>query len=742
MKANREIGWRALLTVGCCLLLAGAAPRKAERPPEVWETLEPVNALGPIAPNGSWTRDGETRVGTGTAAPWSIQVAGDATWTDYRLTAEVVIRKPTPKADFPIFSGEFDRYLPREDFPPLCQHTGQYRYRYYAGEFDWGSDAALFVRYQDRENCYRVQLSTRYQELILWHGTGGYLQVVPCELKPGKAYRVDVVTRGDRIRVRLDGRKMIDYRHRTLPTLSGKIGLGVYQATAAFTGVRVTPLPPAVAPAPPHKAVFTLRRWRTLAWIFDGNEPICLVEPNPTPEHIVKNAKNQLYFHFVKLVPGYRPYYFVKRGVWPGNSVQHTALVGTVDDIQLSGEGTSTLGMRFTTADVDKVARVKHDDRLSFDAVRGTYRWDMNTVVEFLVDRKMNSLEFYDPLTYNNKFPGRGVRNRWLPAGHKWGVVSGTDGKLYRHPLTQALNLWGQNSWGSGVGKGFWMLYPDRAACPVWEYEVPGERLLAEVCHWGYDFHQRIRWGGKLKQYKAGDRVRIRHVATAYPPREAEKLFLAAPLHDQHANPRRFHEQPFAKLPRLYKNSVPDEFAFPVCDPAGNDFTRLFSVRQFYVGWQYRGLYKVDRTVGHNDRYSMRVEGPAEAYGEFYHHMIDPVQKYRCTLWLKTKGVTGAAPVVRLKYAYRDTPCDAVDTGLTGDNDWVKISFVTTVPCARNDSYDSTRIDLVHKGKGTVWMDDFSVRPLAEGETIADELPPSATLTRRAAPASVRFWDK
>ncbi len=67
-----------------------------------------------------------------------------------------------------------------------AEHSGQYRYRYYAGEFDWGSDAAVYVRYQERTACYRVQLSTEYQEMILWHGTGGYLQVVPCKVNPAK----------------------------------------------------------------------------------------------------------------------------------------------------------------------------------------------------------------------------------------------------------------------------------------------------------------------------------------------------------------------------------------------------------------------------------------------------------------------------------------------------------------------------------------------------------------------------
>ncbi len=212
-----------------------------------WQLQPPINARGPIAANGSGQTEAGAYVGTGTAAPWTIQTGGDASWTDYTLSAEVTIRQPGPKADYPIFDGEYDRYLPREFYPPLCQHPGQFRYRYYAGEFDWGSEAALYFRYQDRDACYRVQLSSEYQELILWHGTGGYLQVVPCQLEPGRTYRVEVKAQGAHIQVALDGATKIDYWHTCLPTLSGGIGLAAYHSTVAFKQVRVTALPTATA---------------------------------------------------------------------------------------------------------------------------------------------------------------------------------------------------------------------------------------------------------------------------------------------------------------------------------------------------------------------------------------------------------------------------------------------------------------------------------------------------------------
>ena len=153
------------------MLLSSAAAGEGEKYLRLEDCtrVAPVNALGPIESNGSWAQEGRAIVATGAAAPWTIRTAGDPKWTDYRLSAEVTIRKPGPKADYRITNCEYDRYLPREMFPPGT-HTGQYRYRYYAGEFDWGSEAAVLVRYRDRESCYRVQLSTEYEEIS--SGTG------------------------------------------------------------------------------------------------------------------------------------------------------------------------------------------------------------------------------------------------------------------------------------------------------------------------------------------------------------------------------------------------------------------------------------------------------------------------------------------------------------------------------------------------------------------------------------------
>jgi len=734
-------GWKALALVpvigALALVPTSATASSAKVELKGCSLAEPINALGPIAPNGTWKQDGAAIVATGTAAPWTVQTGGDSAWADYRLSAKVTIRKATPKPDFKMHPAEFDRYLPREMFPPQCQHTGQYRYRFFAGEFDWGSDAAVYVRYAGRWDCYRVQLSTRYQEIILWHGVGGYLQVVPCKLKVGQTYKLDVVAVGAHIRVLLDGEERINYWHRTLPTLAGGVGLGAYHATVAFQDVEVVELAAPDAGMPPHKPRFRTRTWRDLRWIFDGHEPmLCMYKDNPP----IKGGGTKAFFYSLqKLMPGYRPYLHGWLGLAPsapGKVI--TQLVGEVKDVRTDGENTDTLVLTFDTMHPAGLLQTHHTDRVTFDAVRGTYRHEVTGKVDFLKEVKTHTLEIYDPLTYNNKFPGRGVKYPWLPSGHTWGVVSGEEGKLFRHPLSQSLNLQGQNGFRSAPDKGSWMLYPDRAACPIFIYESPGNgnRFYSEVCHWGFDFHQRIRWPkpNQYRTFKAGDKLTFRHVIAAYPPREAERLFLASTLHPNMQVAKQYVGK------RYESHGAPNILAMPVCDPGGTDFTRLYSVREPYVGWHFWGRYTVDDTVGHGDRYSLRLDGPAKTVGHIYHHMLDGYgKKYLCTVWLKTKGATGTGPVVTLKYAYAKDPADVVVTNLTGDNDWQKISFVTTVPVITFESYDTSEVILELAGEGQVWMDDFSVRPIADGETVTDTLPPKAKLTR--APAKSRkFW--
>lgn len=682
---------------------------------KVWTQQPSVDALGAIPANAAWAVENGALVATGTAKPWSVMTAGSSDWTDYRVSAQVTIRKPAPKADFPIYHGEYDRYLPRDWFPKLCDHTGIGRFRYFAGEFDWGSEAALYFRYQDRQNCYRVQLSAEYQELILWHGVGGYLQVVPCKLEPGKTYAVEVQAQGAHIQVSLNGKKAIDYWHECLPTLAGGIGLGAYNSTVAFQNVKVSELP-AAPPMPAHKAAFANRVWRTQPWIFDGNEPICLLETGKTgfsPDY----GDGVMSFFFVKLRPGYRPFYQTFVSVRKNEA--KTALLNgdELTGVTYAGQGTNKLTFVWNGETSDKIMASHHTDVLTYDAVRGTYRHSITADLTFNKDERIFALEFSDPLTYNNKEPGRQVTHPWLPAGHKWGVMRSEDGSITRHPISQSLNIDGQNSWMLQPGNGLWILYPDRAVCPVFEHHTPDERTYVGVCHWGFDWHQYVHWGDKPRDIKAGTKFTISHVLTGYTPQESERYFLQSKLALKNDQPETSSDKPMG----VFK--VPSMFAFAVCDPSGTTFDQLYSTREPYVGWQFYGDYAMDREIGRTDTYSMRLDGPAKVAGMMYHHMLEPAKRYQCTLWLKTKDVKSPV-IVKLYYPWNPKiPVDTYETGLYGTNDWQELSFTSTIPCITAETYDSSEISVEVKGAGTVWVDDFSLLPVPDGQQGVEKRP-------------------
>lgn len=672
-----------------------------------WTPQAPINARGPIAPNGTWKTDGDAFVATGTAAPWTIQTGGDAAWTDYALTADVTIRQAGPKANYPIFDGEYDRYLPREWYPPLCQHPGQLRYRYYAGEFDWGSEAALYFRYKDREQCYRVQLSSEYQEVILWHGTGGYLQVAPWKLEAGKTYQVEVKAQGAHIQVAIDGKKALDYWHECLPTLSGGIGLAAYHSTVAFQGVKVTALPAASA-MPPHQPRFLDRTWRTQRWIFDGNEPIALLEKNGSDY----GAKGFSLF-FVKLRPGYRPLYY-DPFLLGKNSAQDTTMVGTVDELVLTGSGTDHLSFTVHCTEPDNSISSLHTDDLTYDRTRGTYRHNITVVATFAKDQTITSLEYADVFTHNNHAPGRGVRYPWLASRDDWGLYSGDNGKIYRHPISKALLL--GEGWYCRPSPSVWMLYPGIAVVPAFEHLAPADPHWIIVCHWGHDYHNCLRWE-QGRKFKTGEQLTINFVLAGYTTAEGERAFQRSEINPLHAT----MEDGPSKW--AVGKIVPSLYAFPVCDPAGTTFDELQSVRAPFTGWHYVGNYTVDRTVGHTDSYSLRTDGKSRVSGQFYHNMIDNyANRYLVTFWVKTKGMQGKV-TAKFKYAYGDKPCDTFNLPLIGDTDWQEVSFVTTVPQMTKDNSDSSELVIETDGPGTLWFDDFSVRPLGDDEKPVEKIP-------------------
>ncbi len=250
---------------------------------------------------------------------------------------------------------------------------------------------------------------------------------------------------------------------------------------------------------------------------------------------------------------------------------------------------------------------------------------------------------------------------------------------------------------------------------PAWEQIEPTELHKIIVCHWGHDYHNYVNWS-PARNFAAGAQFTIRYAMAGYTIEEAERYFQRSEMNPLHA-----------KLEETAKwevgTTVPSLYAFPVCDPAGTTFDELQSVRNPFTGWHYVGNYTVDREIGHTDHYSLRLDGTATVSGQFYHNMIDNyTNRYLCTFWLKTRGVQGKL-TAKFKYPWGDKPCDTYPLPITGDTDWQEIAFVTTVPKMTPDNSDASELIIQHEGAGTIWFDDFSVKPLGDEEQVVEHLP-------------------
>ncbi|MBM4074310.1 MAG: hypothetical protein FJ267_01540 [Planctomycetes bacterium] len=166
---------------------------------------------------------------------------------------------------------------------------------------DGGFEAGVLVHgAKDLSSGFRVQLSHKYQCVALVkYPEGGYLRVVPCEVKLNQPIAVSVVTHGHGIMVKVDGQQKITLVNVPPLLKSGRVAIGTSShAKVEFDKVSVTSLeqrPPLVT-ASARVAQLSVRRWLgDRQWVFDHNEPILQLHNERDPSC------------FAKLMPGDKP---------------------------------------------------------------------------------------------------------------------------------------------------------------------------------------------------------------------------------------------------------------------------------------------------------------------------------------------------------------------------------------------------------------------------------------------------
>ena len=145
----------------------------------------------------------------------------------------------------------------------------------------------------------------------------------------------------------------------------------------------------------------------------------------------------------------------------------------------------------------------------------------------------------------------------------------------------------------------------------------------------------------------------------------------------------------------------------------------------------------IDRTTGHGDSCSLRLDGPTEAWtltGSSY-FVGAYGRKNRVTAWVKTKDVRGEGPTIGFR-RWDTNEGSFYSSGITGTTDWTKIAFVTT---RRIDHWGVT-LYFRNAGTGTAWIDDLKIEPL--GEKVKPDVPPGRLYPIQPAnPDVVLRWD-
>ena len=585
----------------------------------------------------------------------------------------------------------------KRELPGNC-----YRWGFHWGENLPGWDVGVVLRYKDPLHFYRVQLSAARGELGLWDAQGAFLQLIPVTLAAGQPHRLGISARGAHFEAWLDGQPVLDYWDRVQPCLSGRVGLAVYQSQVRFSNFSVSPAPAETRPVPAHKPSFSLEtaegvRAGDPAWgqaptgsvvLFDGREPISF---------FYKTAAGEFFQDMVKLQPGGRPAYYTQAG--PALNYKWPQLVGELPGAMQVEEGGQTLGCRLQMTGAPGALSAQ-TVTVSYDSSRGVYRYEYRVKQTFTNTQPLDLFNYQvmDPLTYNNRFPGPEVENRWSPTGHRWWVFQGPDGGWRRMPMVDFLT---DHNNPSLQWKATDFLYPDAAASPVFQVEYGWPQpdkwnAGMGLCTWGYDYHH---WAGAypVMKLKAGDELDYTLVYTAFPPAEARANFQAS---------------------KLREGLETDKTPLLIFDPLGGPLqTTTWQDPRATMIWNGDGV--TDPSGGRQGRPALRWDGPGQALVYLYQYMIEQhASRWWVRGWFRTRGVRGRGVQLQVKYAYQAQPQDTFYLGGRGDQAWTYFSFLTTALTARDCSTLSFSLD----GPGQVWLDGVALSALKAGAS-----PPTTT---------------
>jgi len=619
---------------------------------------------------------------------WTRVLAGEPSWSDYRMDYRLKLVKAADRRD--------------------GLELGAFGYFYALANLG-GYEAALIVRYESPARYYRVQLSSLWKEIVLWRPSGGVVQVQPYPFETGETYRLGVSCQGAHITVSVNGKELINWWDTAHPVLKGRVGLARKEGESYFASVKTEMLSAQTQSAPAHHPQFHEMAWHGYRYFFDGKEPV-----------FVLTARNVL--DHMKFLPGYRPIMSTCNNIKDWNRFSPERI--TQSKVVESGK---RLVLDTVAVDAKTKSNITVSTHLvvSYDSSSGMYAYEQQCTVDLPPEeseRVAPKWDHGDPIFLGGVGSAQTQDPKAFRAFYRWSVFQGDDGKYYKVPLNHNYHYLGTSSTNGGPlnpDGGIWVVVGDPVVSPLIRIDglpVGFTKVTSGHCWWAYDMHTMFYpklVDGKVPPGRYVTKISYLGMRAA----RAEKLLAGAQFY-----------KPLDLSVRI-----------PVYT-AGLGFTEPFdkevllaSPHQEHRIWA--GV--IDRTVGYDDKCSLRLDGPTEAWtttGSSY-YMTGYGKRNVVSAWVRTKDVQGEGPTIGFR-RWDNNYGEFYPTGITGTTDWTRVRFLTTGPI---NSWGVT-LFFRNAGTGTVWIDNFRIEPLAEG-TSTDAAPGRRYPLNPPDPDVVLRWD-
>ena len=554
---------------------------------------------------------------------------------------------------------------------------------------DGGFDAGLLLR-AGTNSGYRVQLSHRYQvvAIVKWP-EGGYVCVVPCEVKLNTPHQLSASAQGSRVTVRVDGVDKLAWHDTFLPLTSGAVGIAVSGgAKATFSDVIVEQAPSITQPPPgPHAPNFSVRPFLGgRQFVFDGDEPVLQLHYEKDPSI------------FAKLRPGYKPqltwdshWDLANQGAFKDADSKWTAPVtsGGGKSVKATWSARSVKD-RFTTQSTLTVG---------YDAKRGTYTYDIESALEVLPGEPFYFRYGFD---FEHHTPLDPFRWQYLVAKRAGGASS------YHRPVSP-IDPGPQYDLETAGGARVWYgrHLEQLHVAPAVEYDISsatstGRKLNTAVCAAFYDTGVSFA----PETAKPGTRLEVKYRYTGVPAAEAKALFDESRIYDAPTLDPKHHYIFADEWPKL---------TFSQFVPLSQ--TWIYGRTPFMTAHNTRPTYELEKNCGAGSGFAMKF-GPA-SFGKANLAKAAPLAKgrYAVTALVKAANIHGPGGRIELTATQAKTNkklAEARHFVGNGTFDWRKQGFAFDVP----EDAGALELAFGNAGTGEFLVTDVEFRKLTDGEAL------------------------